>query len=302
MKNKFGRRQTGNMAAKPTMIIHGDAQAEAVALILRRLPQIVAAHDVVYSDSRTPAAVGKETLTACSHVFEQHGAQRTPFPNLARNCKRITFPSLRLKLLWPLAAPNPYNCPEPGNPVGRFPVGDSFIAACLDRGVPADEIMQYYQAPVWSGTWPNLDALFSEESARLSSIDAKCDVKIGSFVLKNFRKERLFWAIEAPTNRLLSELVYRLLHAAFGPLPEYAREHVESAVSSVGPRDVMGRFAIPLHPLVARHFNLQWFDASERYAVFEEYVSFAEYYNGMIQYAAKQMSLNDRSAQRPAVR
>lgn len=269
------------------MLLRGDAQAEAAALVLRALPPVSAAYDVVYCDSRRNEAPSREAVSACAYSFEQQGRDASYVSRLPRNCKRIAFPELRFRLLWPLAAPNPFNRPDSTNPLGPFPWGDSFITACVKRGMDADEILRFYEAPAWHASWPNLDMLFKDESSALSTADAKCDVKIGSFVLKHFRKSRLFWATNAPTNHLLAELVYRLLHAALGPSMEIDRASVQAALAAMGGRDLLGRAAAPIHPLVARHFQLEWYDSQEKYVSFNgEERTFAEYYRDMIAHSS----------------
>lgn len=284
MKNRFIRHKTANQAARPSILVWGDAQAEAVALILGKLPAISETHDVLYSDSRgnanTPA---RESTAACVYSFEQQGREASYASRLPRGCKRISFPALRFRLLWPLAAPNPFNRPEAANPAGPFPWGDSFITACVKRGMQADEIIRFYQTSTWHASWPNLDALFKQESSDLSTADAKCDVKIGSFILKHFRKTRLFWSANAPTDHLLGELVYRLLHAAFGPRTGMERDAVQGILDARGGRDLLGRVAAPIHPLVARHFGLEWYDPQEKYASFNgQERTFGEYYRDLI--------------------
>lgn len=284
MKRRFGRQRPENRAATPVILLWGDAQAEAAAVVLRALPAISTAYDVVYCDARRNGdAPPREVIAACAHSFEQHGREASYVSRLPRGCKRTSFPALRFRLLWPLAAPNPFNRPEPANPAGAFPWGDSFITACLKRGMPADEIMRFYQSSTWHASWPSLDELFKRESLDLSTADAKCDVKIGSFILKHFRKTRLFWSANAPTDRLLSELVYRLLHAAFGPRPDMERDSVQAVLAARGGQDLLGRVAAPIHPLVARHFSLEWYDPQEKYASFNgEDRTFGEYYRDMI--------------------
>lgn len=287
MKRRFGRQTPENPASRPTILLWGDAQAEAAAVVLRGLPAISTAYDVVYCDARTNGnAPARETIAACAYSFEQQGREVSYASRLPRSCKRISFPALRFRLLWPLAAPNPFNRPEAANPPGPFPWGDSFITACLKRGMHADEIMRFYQAPTWHPSWPNLDAFFKQESLELSTADTKCDVKIGSFILKHFRKTRLFWSANAPTDHLLSELVYRLLHAAFGPRTDMERDAVQAVLASRGGQDLLGRVAAPIHPLVARHFSLEWYDPQEKYASFDgEDRTFGEYYRDMIAYS-----------------
>lgn len=270
---------------KRVISVCGDAQAEALALVLQSLPALRDEFEIVYAAAcvrqRVPGRL------ACAFSYEQYGAASPNSSKPPKSCRKIVFPPMRLNLLWPMGAPNPYNLPEPPDfPLGRYPFGDQFIMSCIKRGVPADDIMRHYRAPQWSGSWPNLDRLFQDESAALSALDAKCDVKIGSFVLKHFRKKRLFWAANAPTNALLAELVFRTLHASFGPGMETDRAAIGGALANFGGRDVLGGAAAPVHPLVAQHFRLEWYNPSERYACFGGSPrTFDEYFREMIEHA-----------------
>lgn len=252
-------------AARPVLLVYGDAQAEAVALILRTLPAVEERYLVVYvrddGGELTP-----EAAASCDLLFEQRSSKPfNPRVTIPKKAARVRFPVLELHLLWPFCCPNPFNAPEPPKfPVGRFPCADTFIINCAEQGMPAALIKRHYVPDQWPAAWPNLDRSFQMESARLSAQDAQNDVKIGSFILKYFRRARLFWAVNAPANRLLVEVVYRLMHAGFDPEDRCERELIEQAVSLYGPRELLGGVSIPVHPLVAEHFALEWYDRNER--------------------------------------
>lgn len=265
-----------------TVLVTGDEQARAVALVLRALPDLYEGHEILYGSTVT-----RDQAAACTFSYEQYGATLPRSVKLPKTCRRIVFPPLRFKLLWPMNAPNPYNRPEPpAFPLGRFPFGDQFVISCIEQGLAVDDIMRHYQAPAWNESWPNLDRLFREESAALSALDSKCEVKMGSFVLKHFRKERLFWAFLAPSNKLLTELVYRILHASFGPGLQVERPAISAALAAFSGRDMFAGIAVPVHPLVAEHFRLEWYDPRETYASFGGTPrTFSEYFREMIAHA-----------------
>jgi Polysaccharide biosynthesis enzyme WcbI len=279
MKHRHKHQRKRAEPDKAAICVVGDAQAHGIALALGKIPELAASYDVVSSTG----ALSEPDLKRCAYFLQQGeasaGAQRLP-----RNAKRIVYPKLRFNLLWPLACPNPYNAPEPGKPVGPYPLAHGFILAGAEKGVPPEELLQLLQVPSWNAGWPNLDALFKNETTVLLAADAKAEVKIGSFVLKNFRKQRLFWAPAAPANELLVELAYRLLHACFGRQNSTDRDAIRAALATTGARDVMAHVAVPVHPLVASHFALEWFDKDEQYPYFDATRSFEEYYRGMIDY------------------
>lgn len=269
----------------------GDAQAKGIAIVLRQLAPIASAYEVAHFNDAPP-----RRLAECAFFLEQYGSKASDARRLPRTCKRITFPHLRFGLLWPLACGNPYNRADADNPIGPFPIGNSFVLSALERGVPAEEILGLLLAPAWNTSWPNLDMLFKSETAALVAADAKCDVKIGSFALKNFRNARLFWAQSAPSNALLGELTYRLLHACFGRETPVDRDAIRAAFAALSARELMGHVAVPVHPLVAEHFKLEWYAREERYPYAFGARSFEEYYRSMIEYIRSQRaSLASRS-------
>jgi polysaccharide biosynthesis acetyltransferase WcbI-like protein len=264
------------MSSKPVIAVAGDAQAEALALILRSLPAVADSYDVAYAG----AELSQSSVSHARFALVQDGAAQPR--RLPKTCKRITFPVLRLRLLWPMAAPGPQSA---AGSAAALVWGDSFISQCVEQCVPAEKILRLYEAPVWSESWPNLDALFTQETTALLQADAKSDVKIGSYVLKHFRKQRLFWAMNAPSNALLGELTYRILHACFGRDVPADREAIAVTLASFGLRELMSRAALPVHPLVAEHFGLEWHDSQERYPGFDgELRTFHEYYRELVDY------------------
>lgn len=278
------------MSESRTLVLHGDSQAEAIALILRSLEPVNRRYAVVYTPEEDGGHVSAEVLASCDLFCEQRRASAGKAAvKLPKHVRRLSFPTLELHLLWPFYCVNPFNRPEPPKfPFGKFPYGDNFIINCIKRGTPADQIIEYYRPDRWPATWPNLDAIFQIETMRLSSQDAVNDVKVGAFILKYFRRIRLFWALNAPSNHLLAETVYRLLHAAFGSDEVCGREEIRKTLASFGPRDLLAGASVPIHPLVAGHFNLQWYKRDERCGfVGDRELTFDEYFSEMISTASE---------------
>lgn len=254
----------------PRIIITGDAQAEALAEILGTMRSVTANHDVVYSATPDLSVMRGDTLFV----------QRREEPPIAgakvkRGARVITFPHLHFELLWPLSCINPFDKPEPGFPHGRFPYGDSYVVNCVRSETPPDEILGFYQTERWPSTWPNLNRLFQAESARLAAIDAASDVKIGSFILKRFRTERLFHNANAPSDVLLHELAARLASVVSAEVP--------ANTATPRARGTLATIEVPIHPAVAAHFHLEWYAPDLRYAYFDQApISSDEYFRRLI--------------------
>jgi hypothetical protein len=266
-----------------TLIVFGDAQAEALTAVMRIVPRIASRFDILYASNiaEKQSLFPTHKIATCAVFCEQQGSPvLSGFRKLPQDCLHVTFPSLDLNLLWPFNCINPYNVPEPPQfPYGRFPYGNSFVLNCVERGIPPREIMRYLLTAGWDASWPDLDRLYQAESARLLALDEKNNIKIGSYILKHFRTERLFWAVNNPTNKLFSELFFQLMHACFGSMIE--RE--AAALSDIASREIFGTLSVPIHPQVATYFGLTWYDPRERHNYFDQRtISYEQYFEDLI--------------------
>lgn len=272
--------------APPTLIVYGNAQARAIAHVIEGMPQITQRYEVRYVDS---AAVARNDLPLSAVLLDQHSDGSSDRGTTAIAGKVVRFPLLTLNLLWPFNCPNPANVPAPpAYPFGPFPNGDSFLLSCVKQNVAPSDAVKLYLSPSWAPSWPDLDQHFRQESARLIAADASNDVQIGSYILKHFRKQRLFLGPAAPADILLSELIHRLLATAFSGDAAIADANVPGIIASFGHRDFLGTFALPVHPLVAQHFQIEWFEPEARYNYFDrEQLTGRAYYERFLAYAVK---------------
>ncbi|MDE2483313.1 MAG: hypothetical protein KGN02_14135 [bacterium] len=252
----------------------GDIQMTALAHVLRSLESLGSSREIVY------AADEAELNGSAAFVVEQRPLVASPPKRKrARGVRYVTVPTLYFPLLWPLAIPNAEDRS------GRHPWTDAFVVAAKRQGLTRDAVAALYRAASWGASWPDLDGLFSGTTKMLLAADAAADVKIGSFVLKHFRKRRLFWAPNAPSNVLLGEVAFRTLHACFGNDLPVAREELVQSVASLGALDLMSRASLPIHPFVASHFALAWYHADERYPSQGDARTFDEYLRDLLDVA-----------------
>jgi SAM-dependent methyltransferase len=279
---------------KPSLVIVGDAQAETIALFLRLVPAVRERFEVSYQSSTAGLLSGTgaepdKSIVLCAQVeAAEPSVLGEDSPAIAQ---RIRFPRITFDALWPFHTFNPFDRKEPPDfPHGRFPYGDSFVAACVESGVPPREILPACVSYEWNASWPDLDALLAAESARLRE-DRAIEVEIGSYILERFRDERLFWAVDAPTNALLIELAARLVDVILERPPP--REEMQNIFAEVSRQEVFGAISVPIHRYVAKHFALAWYRVGEPYNHFGDPLSYTEYFEGLIEhsYAVK----NDRA-------
>lgn len=255
-------------------------------------PLVSALYDVSYYRSFEhpvdPHQFKYDNEKKCRLLWEQHDPKRFPQPDLlAPSCLTVRFPSVDLNLLWPFNCVNPYNAPEPPLfPFGRYPYGDRVIVNAINRGMAEAEILDYYLTG-WDEYRIDLDRLLQLEAARMQAREAHCDVRVSDFIFENFRARRLFWTVNHPASKMLAELMDRLLQASDLAQPALQDADVASTLAShfgaAGPLGVVG---VPVHPKIAEHFGLQWYDPGERYSSWDGSTSsYVEYFEGMILHA-----------------
>ena len=272
------------------MIVYGDCQAEAVAMVLQKDPVVSKLLRVIYSRSYEHPVDGRPQLSPsdveeCAVLCEQHDpagfGQRSQLPT---TCRIVRFPALDLNLLWPFNCINPYNKSEPPTfPFGRFPYGDRVIVAGIDSNLPSEEILDYYLNH-YDDYKVDLDHLLRLESARLAAREANCDVKMANSVLQRYPEERLFWAINHPTNALLEELIEKILDRCGGVDPALIDANIGNTLAAYfGPQGPLGAANIPIHPQVAEHLHLRWYDPKGPFRNWDgKLYSYHEYFAAMI--------------------
>lgn len=276
------------------LIVYGNCQAEAITSTLGVDPVVSTLYRVAYYRSfehpTEPHKFNYRATARCNLLWEQHDPKAFPQRDLLdEGCLVVRFPSVDLNLLWPFNMVNPYNAPEPPTfPFGRYAYGDRVIVNAINRGMSEDDILDYYLNR-WDDYKIDLDRLLQLETARVQSRDAHCDVRIGEFVLHNFRKQRLFWTVNHPTSAMLAELIERLLTASDAAHPALQDADIATTLSryfgAAGPLGVVG---VPVHPKVAEHFKLEWYDSNERYRNWDgETYSYVEYLQGLIRHSMR---------------
>lgn len=290
------RRQPVSLLAKSRrrgLIVYGNCQADAIALALGRDPVVTSIFDVRYCRSFNHPTEGmmtfpEDVVRRCAILCEQH--DRETFPKrdlLPDDCVTVKFPSVDCNALWPFNCVNPYNAPElPVFPYGRFAYGDRVIVAAVDRGMTGSEALEYYLEG-WETYKIDLDRLLKLEAARLAARDSHCDVKMADAIVERFRKERLFWTVNHPTTVLLRELIEKLLSCCGVAYPVIEDADMDATLQMhFPPAGPLGIIGVPIHPKVAEHFQLEWYDPGERYCLWDgSAYSYREYFKAMIDHA-----------------
>lgn len=253
---------------------------------MQRVPSITNSFIVHHIVPGAPLDSGNlEKIRECAVLCEEVGVESLSASLLPKGCLRIRVPILSSTLFWPLSQANTWDEPEPPDfPNGRFPQGDSFIVNCVDQNAPVRDIMLHYSSGQWFPSWPSLGALFDSEEARLSNLDAKSDVNIGSYIMKRYTKERLFWSSSGPTNVLLAELLYQIMQ--FYRKKRSVPHEIDANI--LGLPEIFGSFSVPIHPAVRQQFGLDWYDPGQLFNYFDiDHFSSSEYFRKMLDHSYK---------------
>ena len=274
------------------IVVYGNCQAERIVTVLGWLPAITERFRIVYYSSfeRPPgteiAEATPQDLAECALFVGHPNDPARPIDRgtLPADCAVVTFPPLDFNALWPFTIHNLYDAPEPGRPWGAFPYGDRIVSACLEEGRNAQEALDYCLTG-WDSYKPNLERLFHIETLRLRARDAQCDIKMGEYVLGRFREQNLFWTRNHPTGLVMRELAVRVIAACSVLVPVLANIQPQHLEPYTPPEWPFGAMQVPIHPKVAEFFGLQWYNAAQRYRMYETEYTYAEYFAELIRHA-----------------
>jgi hypothetical protein len=262
---------------KPTVIISGNCHGR---FLRRSLSQVLGSdYEVVWArhmGGRGQDAAEAAALGRCAFVLQQTGHQTSELigkERLPADCRVIRFPIVWMNSLWPL------NCADPRNPDagpddrGPFPYGDRMIVQFLEQGAsPQEAVERWFEAD--PGQWKKLDRFHDINVAKARQLDLEADVPLGAFVLDNFRRERLFVTYNHPSPLMLRHMARALCEALGYPGAEPMLPKAN--------KDGIGLIHVPVHPKIAAHFALEWFDPDMRYVYFDEQLTAREF---MLRYA-----------------
>jgi hypothetical protein len=251
---------------KPTIVVVGNCQARNLHRCLEESPELTERYRLVYVRNfrkGDQGVVREKDMARCAVLLEQvaHKAPELPIKeNLPAGCQVIRFPILWLGSLWPMATADPRNRPTERHPTGPFPYGDKMVLRLVEQGMGPDEVAERYLA-MDPRDEMDLDRYHEIVVAKLVDLDRRSEVKGGAFVLENFRAAQLLVTPNHPAE----------------PLTRFMRDEVFARLGVAPPEsDLMDAMAslddfhLPIHPAVAEHFGLQWYDEALQFRYFDE--------------------------------
>lgn len=263
---------------KKTVLLHGNCQGQWLADRLRANPVIADSHEIIYLANFGKRPEGHPItrpgfLKSCDWILWQTAAG-TPKPDFVDEapsaCRQFRFPTLWLKMFWPMNAVDQRNVDDPQYPWGRFPNGDKIVLRLLEKGVAVSEIPKAYVET-------DLNTLVSLEKYRditlreLEINDRQSDVAATPYLLATLRERQLFATINHPTVRMLARLEDALTAALLGTHPDSGTPEPEDADDYIGSEEV------PLHPQIIEFFKLDWAKPAMKWHFRSAFLSLSEY-------------------------
>lgn len=265
------------MSEKPTLIVSGNCQARFLARVLEANPEVADRYRVIYfrafrkGDTDT---IAREDLESCAVLFEQIAHQAPELPNkdqLPADCQVFRFPILFLNSLWPQAIDDPRNeaSKSKAHPAGLWPYGDRFVLKLMDQGLTPDALIEPYLR--WNLPEKiDLERFHHINWAKAKELDRRAEIRLGRYVNENFRKERLFVTRNHPSLEMLTVVRDKAFEALnlSGP---YNDADIEPAAGG------MYNSFVPVHPSVARFFELEWWSPDALYRTHGDDLPIREY-------------------------
>lgn len=273
--------------SRPRLLLFGNCQSEWLDDSLNRNAALTERYEVVhiasnYTTPKTALLQQPEFLATCAFVAWQTAAGSLPpkfVANLPSSCRQIRYPTLCLKLLWPLHARDPRNQSEAGFPNGRFPYGDRLLVKLLEEQVPVRDLYRRY-VDTDLNTIVNLDRFSTMALAELQFNDRQSDIAVAPLIEGTYRQRRTFAAINHPTLWLLNHVSRSIAAIALEQAAPAAPLEFPEA------NQILGDQEIPLHPQVISHFKLKWASAHLKYDYGAELLSLEQYVRAYGEYRA----------------
>lgn len=244
--------------ATPRLVVAGNCQARFVAKMLGAMPTVNERFRVVYFRNfrrGDQSVIDDKTIRNCAILLEQIAHQAPEMPQkalLPKWTRVVRFPVLWFNSLWPTFVRDPRNPPKSAGVYDLWPYGDRLILDALRAGAaPEQAVDRWMDADIAASL--DLDRFHEINAAKVRDLDRRAELKLGTYALENFRRERLFVTHNHPSFRMLEVVRDQVTDALDLP-----RSNVDVRPASGG----MYHTHAPIHPTVARHFALQWYDAA----------------------------------------
>ncbi len=284
----IARKRRPAATALRKLIVYGNCQAGALAVVLKNTRAIADRYDVVVHDVWASGETLHGNLAdfdAADILLQQDLSNWRQHPRrdaLPPGLRVVRFPFCYVAALWPFDA-MVAGADEPMLRVmhaaqragEEFPFGfqDGLLARLRLSVTDAGERFRRYR-DLDIPDAPDIARYARIEEARLLADDARLGCTIGRYIVENYRTVRLFHAIAHPTSALIARLAAEIVD----------RVGIDTGEAGLATYDdYMGHYQVPLHPAVIRSLGIAWADEATRYDFHRrEHLTFEEYYRRYI--------------------
>jgi hypothetical protein len=243
-----------------SMIVWGDCQAHAIALILRDLKSLTKDYEIIYMDVDTPGnswpygdpekfheLIGNCDIFLRQDVWNWEHWPYRDLPNLRG--RLLVFPSLSLLGLWPCSGPDPLFYQTNG-----LVYTDLVMARLRDLVPEKEQRLKAYMALDLPNP-PNIEK-FCDMCCRQHVADQeRLGFTTGQWIVDNFRSERLFHTVVHPVAKTLGVLTDEILTKL---------ELFQGPCNATNDFHLWGN-QVPLHPLVIEKLGIKWANAETKF-------------------------------------
>ncbi|MBN8929205.1 MAG: hypothetical protein BGO51_01630 [Rhodospirillales bacterium 69-11] len=250
------------------IVMIGNCQVSSMMTLYKRFVAVRTGDVVDYVASYADLdAAAKERIRNADVVVEQLLDLKPAAESEGlSDAPRVRIPMVTAAFLWPFAGQeHPKNERTgflPSGPYGAE-ASDGYLNRLLQQGLDPDEAAAAYLA-LDVGQKVNLDRLYELVMDRQRSRDEAAGYRIADSIARHFRSEPIFltpYHPHARIARVLAEQLFRQLGASRADI-----ERMRNA-TLVTP---FPKEELPIHPAVARHFDLQWVGPQTSYRLLNE--------------------------------
>lgn len=253
-------------------LLHANCQGEELAALLVRSPAFTRAYRLVRYTNYTREPLRQEDLADCDIFLYQHlgpawgdVSSEALLQRLRPGALALRIPNPLFKGYWPFWT-------------NKSPIafGDSLLDRLIDEGAPKTAILRIYLHGDIRA-FMDLRAAFDQSIAIEEEKERDTCVKTVGYVLRHWKRRRLFHTINHPGGDLLLLLANGILEAL--GLPPLHRSAVQTPDAAVGAPFLPSYidFDLPIHPQVAAFHGLAFGGPDSEYTVFSRRMTFEQY-------------------------
>ncbi len=252
--------------SKPTWIVYGNCNADALAGFLRDLTDVGDRYEIVWA--RSYNATEPVDFSRCKRLWVQHDeANPLSYP---KHLRAISFPPCNSSAIWPFSTVDPVMAGEHS----PFPYGDEIaIRLSEDLAVAEDRIYDAY-LDIMRGESARFDERYEHDRDLRRRRDDACQIKFSPFFDANFQSQRLQMTYNHPRLDTLLNLFYALCRASGLNPAKAARQRAARWAPAYQPFDSL---EVPVLAPVIDHFKLQWAPGIETWRVNERSLTPRDY-------------------------